>query len=79
MREQTASKLNEIVRAVLELPSGADVTAARQGVTPGWDSLAHAVLIGAMESEFELQIDASDSLELTSYEAIGHFLEAHGL
>jgi acyl carrier protein len=79
VREQTVSKLNEVVRAVLELPAGADVTAARQAVTPGWDSLAHAVLIGAIESEFGLQIDASDSLDLTSYEAIAHFLEAQGL
>jgi acyl carrier protein len=79
VREQTVSKLNEVVRSVLELPASADVTAARQAVTPGWDSLAHAVLIGAMESEFGLQIDASDSLDLTSYEAIAHFLEARGL
>jgi acyl carrier protein len=78
VREPTVSKLNDIVRAVLELPSGADVTTARQAVTPAWDSLAHAVLIGAVESEFGLQVDAADSLDLTSYEAIAQYLEAQG-
>lgn len=78
MREQNVFKLNEIVRAVLELPSGADPTTAGQAVTPAWDSLAHAVLIGAVESEFGLQVDAADSLELTSYEAIARYLEAQG-
>jgi len=71
-------KLNDIIRAVLELPAGTDVTASRQGLTPGWDSLAHGVLVGAMESEFGLHIDASDSLELTSYEAIAQYLAANG-
>ncbi len=79
MRDGTASKLDEIIRAVLELPAGAVVAGASQQGHAAWDSLAHVVLIGAIESEFALTIDAADSLELTSYEAIAHFLEARGL
>lgn len=67
------------MRAVLELPVGAPVADASQRSHAAWDSLAHVVLIGAIESEFALTIDAADSLELTSYEAIAHFLEARGL
>jgi len=77
--ETTASTLNDILRAVLALPAGADVSGARSDSEAGWDSLAHAVLVGAMESEFGLQIDAADSLELTSYEAIVRFLEERRL
>jgi len=78
VQADTVSKLKDILRAVLELPADADVSAAGQGVTAAWDSLAHAVLIGAVESEFGLQIDAADSLELTSYEALARYLEAQG-
>jgi len=76
--EATAGKLDAIVRAVLELPDGADTAGVSQKSEPKWDSLAHAVLIGAVESEFGLQIDAADSLELTSYSAIARFLEDRG-
>ena len=55
------------------------MTAARQGTEAAWDSLAHVLLVGAIESEFGLQIDASDSLELTSYESIASYLERQGL
>ena len=78
MLEATAGKLDAIVRAVLELPDGTDTPGVSQKTEPKWDSLAHAVLIGAVESEFGLQVDAGDSLELTSYSAIARFLEDRG-
>jgi acyl carrier protein len=77
--DTTAPKLEAIFRTVLELQNGADVTRVRQESEAGWDSLGHVVLIGAIESEFGLQIDAGDSLELTSYDAIVRFLEGRGL
>ena len=79
MRDTTRPKLDDILRAVLELPPGTDVTGARHGTTAQWDSLAHVLIVGAIESEFGLQIDAADSLELTSYDAIVLFLEGRGL
>ena len=78
MLETTAQKLDAIIRAVLELPDSADAADVSQEVEPRWDSLAHAVLIGAVESEFGLQIDAAESLELTSRAAIARFLEERG-
>ena len=68
--------LQELVRAVLELPADADVTSAAQGISPTWDSLAHVTLMTALESEFDLEIDLDDSLGLTSYDAIRQYMAA---
>lgn len=79
MRRETQTTLDAIIRGVLELPVDAAIHDVRQEGTTAWDSLAHAVMVGALESEFGLQIDAADSLELTSYEMIEAFLTARGL
>ncbi len=79
MRALTEQKLREIFRAVLDLPDGADVTRMRQEGEPAWDSLAHVTLVAAMESEFDLQVDAGDSLALTSFAAVVRYLEERGL
>lgn len=71
--------LEQVFRAVLELPEGADVRAVRQVNQSSWDSLAHVSLVLAVESEFNLSIDMADSVELTSYEAFELFLEEKGL
>lgn len=71
------AKLQTIFRVVLQLPEQAEVAAVRQPDVPTWDSLAHTLLIAAIESEFGLQIDAADSLELTSYAAAAQYVEKH--
>ncbi len=76
---RSSDRLDQIFKAVLDLPGSADVTRLRQINAPGWDSLAHVSLVAAVESEFGLQIDAADSLELTSYEAVRAYLEDKGL
>ena len=68
--------LQELVRAVLELPADADVTSTTQGVSPSWDSLAHVTLMTALESEFDLEIDLDDSLLLTSYDSVRKYVAA---
>lgn len=72
--ESTEQRLQAIFRAVLELPPSSDPTAAAQGKTPTWDSMAHVSLVAAIEAEFGATIDAGDSLSLTSYEATRQFL-----
>ena len=74
MRDVT-QQLQEVFRAVLNLPPGADPSRCRQVNTPEWDSLTHVSLVLALEGEFGLTIDAGDSLTLTSYEAARLFLE----
>lgn len=79
MLDSTASTLDEVFRGVLELPPGTAVAGIRQESTEEWDSLAHVVLMSAIESAFEVQIDTADSLELTSYEAVAALLGQRGL
>jgi acyl carrier protein len=77
--ESTEQRLQAIFRAVLELPPGSDPTAAAQGQTGTWDSMAHVSLVAAIEAEFGVTIDAGDSLSLTSYEAARQYLAALGV
>ena len=78
MTDQAEAKLQQIVRAALDLPPEADVTRARQLAVEGWDSLAHVSLMLALESEFAVSIDIADQIRLTSYPAIRQYLEERG-
>jgi len=79
MNPQTTDRLQDIFRAVFELPSEADVTGLRQMNTPAWDSLAHVALVTAIESEFSVSLDAADQLQMTSYTTTSLLLEERGL
>jgi acyl carrier protein len=70
-------QLAAIFRAVFDLAEGHDVRTVRQVNHPAWDSLAHVSLVGAMESEFGIEVDVSDSMEITSFDAALAYLEAH--
>ena len=78
MRYLTEPRLEEIFRQVLQLGSGQNVTELNQADVPEWDSLAHVSLVLAIENEFDVQVDASDAVELTSFDAVARFLESHG-
>jgi acyl carrier protein len=79
MEHLTEPRLEEIFRYVFKLPQDADVTGVEQGAVPEWDSLAHVSLVMALESEFGIQIDAGDSLDLTSFDAVTRYLQERGL
>ena len=79
MTDAAESKLQEIVRATLELPLDADVTATQQLGVESWDSLAHVSLMLAIEGEFGVSIDVADQIQLTSYAAIRRYLEERAL
>jgi acyl carrier protein len=67
MTSQHLEKLQSIFRLVFQLPADADVSTVRQGVEPRWDSLAHVMLIAALENEFDIHIDTADAMHLTSF------------
>jgi acyl carrier protein len=73
MSNDTDGRLQEIFRSVFQGATG-DVTQIRQVTEPSWDSLAHVTLVAALESEFNITVDAARSLELTSYAAVRLFL-----
>lgn len=70
-------QLAAIFRAVFGVPEGFDVRNVRQVNHPSWDSLAHVSLVGAIESEFGIEVDVADSMEITSFDAALAYLEAH--
>jgi acyl carrier protein len=79
MNAQTTDTLQEIFRAVFELPKGANIAGVRQLNTPAWDSIAHVALVTAIESEFDISLDAGDQLRMTSYSSTALLLEERGL
>jgi len=78
MKTPTADRLQEIFRAVFELPADRDVTTLDQANSPRWDSLDHVSLVAAIESEFAVSLDAADQVRMTSYEATAALLEEKG-
>lgn len=69
MSDPFDARLADVFRAVFELPADTDPTTIRQVTTGAWDSLGHVSLVTALESEFEVEITAVDSIEITSFEA----------
>jgi len=78
MRHLMEPRLEEIFRQVLQLGSDADVADLDQENMPDWDSLAHVSLILAIENEFGVQVDTTDAIELTSFDAVARYLEGQG-
>ena len=64
-------KIKEIFSVVLDLAEDVNVLKVRKLNAPQWDSLAHASIIAAIESEFDISIDPHD------YERISSFESAH--
>jgi acyl carrier protein len=79
MNGSNVEKLQDIFRAVFSLPATCDVTQVRQSSEDRWDSLAHVSLVAAIESEFDIVLDAGDTLRMTSYDATRLLLEEIGL
>jgi acyl carrier protein len=76
MTEDVTAKLAEIFRVVFDLPPDANVEDVRQINTQKWDSMAHMSLVSAVESEFNISIDAADALQMTSFQATELLLES---
>lgn len=79
MIEANQAKLKDIIRAVLELPDGAEVEGVKRITTRRWDSLAQVSLIAAIEGEFNLTLPVADYGRFTSYKAIELLLDEKGL
>lgn len=78
MNETNATRLREIFRTVFQLPPTAEVGALDQANTPAWDSLAHVQLVTAIESEFDVSLDAVDQLQMVSYSETARVLQERG-
>lgn len=74
MTEPISARLEQVFRAVFSLPNDADVRQTRQINCRKWDSLGHVLLISAIESEFNTQIDIAQTVSLTSFESLELYL-----
>ena len=59
--------LASLFRDTLGLPASYDVAKMHYRETPGWDSLAHMQLIGALESRFDIMLETQDVLDMSSF------------
>ena len=74
MKEDNINKLNQIFFTVLELHDQYSLEELNSENFKKWDSLAHVLLIAAIESEFNIMIEVSDYENLTSYSAVKSLL-----
>ncbi len=51
-----------------------DIKGAAYGVTPSWDSVAHLMLMSAIEERFGISLDPSDVSAMSDYSAIRDIL-----
>ena len=79
MTRETTDRLQAVFRLVFDLNENTDVTEVRRDTEPHWDSLAHVLLVAAIESEFNVSLDAAEMLQLTSYKIAEGLLQARGL
>lgn len=74
MKEDNINKLDQIFFTVLELDDQYSLEELNSENFKKWDSLAHVLLIAAIESEFNIMIEVSDYENLTSYSAVKSLL-----
>ena len=79
MNPDNAATLRAIFRSVFELSDDVDPEALNAQDEPKWDSLATVMLIAAMESEFQVTVDAAEALQLDSFGAAQALLDGNGL
>ena len=79
MTENILERLQEVFRAVLELPPDTDVSQLERDGDSRWDSVAHVWLISCIESEFGITIDTAESLEVKSFDQARALLVERGV
>lgn len=71
---ETELKVREILSFLLELPENTIYEELTSDSVSGWDSMKQVILIGAIENEFDIYIDAKDAASLNSYKSLVKYL-----
>jgi acyl carrier protein len=69
MSAEPHETLAEIFRVVLDLPPDSDPAKLRRITAPRWDSLAQVSIVAAIETEFGVTLDSTETERLTSFQA----------
>jgi hypothetical protein len=78
MTDLHAQKLDSSFRQGLALPRTYDVRSAEYDKTRQWDSVAHLLLLMAIEESFSIHLDPAEVIELSSYDKAVAILRRHG-
>ncbi len=76
MNDERTERLAAVFRAALGLGPRCDVHSLTQSSTEKWDSLAHVMLVSAIENEFSVTIGVSESLALNSFTGAQRLLQS---
>jgi acyl carrier protein len=63
----------------LELPPDTDCGTLKYRDTPNWDSLAHMQVVVSIESAFDIMLQTTEVLALSSFDAACSILRQHDI
>lgn len=72
-------RLKQAFVTALGLPEGYDVAGLEYRSIVEWDSLAHLTLVTTIEMTFDVMLDTTDVLGLSSFAACVDILKRHGV
>ena len=72
-------RLKQAFVTALGLPEDYDVTGLEYRSIVEWDSLAHLTLVTTVEMTFDVMLDTTDVLGLSSFAACVAILKRHGI
>ncbi len=67
MTDAELTDLESVFRYCARVPDGVAVAGIARGSWSEWDSMAHVSLIGALESQFDLQFALEEALAITDW------------
>ena len=70
-------KLRQLFAEELGLPAERVMDDLRYGEAPEWDSIAHMALVAAIETAFDIMIDADEVIDMSSFAHARRLVERH--
>ncbi|GAA2704124.1 acyl carrier protein [Micromonospora olivasterospora] len=72
-------RLRTVFVDALELPEGTDVESLTYRGIEQWDSLGHMTLVGAIEDEFDVQLETEQVIDMSSFKVALDMLRGLGV
>jgi acyl carrier protein len=73
------AKLRQVFIDALALSPEVDVESRSYRGIDEWDSVAHMMLVGEIESAFDVMLDTQDVIGMSSYSLAREILKRHGV
>ncbi|MBQ7955116.1 MAG: acyl carrier protein [Lachnospiraceae bacterium] len=64
------AKIISIIEEILKVPAGSVNAETKMEDFEAWDSLAHVLIIGALEEQLGIEIPLDEAIEITGVEEI---------